>query len=263
MSNRNMSVAGTFYPSDCSEIKKKIEEFSSKQDVKRRDLKVLAKAIISPHAGYIYSGFCANAAYSMIDTKKIKRVIIIGPSHRVYLKGASVAMYDSYISPCANLSIDLEYSKELIDKYEDFSFFPSAHHEHSSETQVPFIEHYFNSVSIVEIIYGDISPKSLIPVIEESLEDEHNLLVISTDLSHFHNLQEANERDNICIKAVKEINHLGLDDGCEACGMTGVKAMLEVCSSYGLKTQIIEYRTSYETSLDKNRVVGYMSALIF
>ena len=116
MKNRMMSVSGTFYPAQCSEINRYIDTFS--KAVKLETPKVLAKAIISPHAGYVYSGFTANTAYGMIDTHKIKRVIVIGPSHRVYLAGASVALYENYQTPCADLKMDMEYSKKLIEKYD-------------------------------------------------------------------------------------------------------------------------------------------------
>ena len=105
MSKRATSVAGTFYPSTAQEIEGYMHGFNGGKDEFEPKLK--AKAIISPHAGYVFSGACANAAYRRIDISKIKRVIVIGPSHRVYLEGASVALYDSYESPCANLKIDL------------------------------------------------------------------------------------------------------------------------------------------------------------
>ena len=260
MSNRNTSVAGTFYPAQASEINRYIDTFNQAIEGKRE--KVRARAIISPHAGYVYSGFSANAAFSQIDTSNIKRVIIIGPSHRVYLEGASVALYENYESPCADLKIDMQYSKGFIEKYEDLHFIPEAHREHSTETQVPFIEHYFNDVSLVEIVYGGIDYRSLVPVIEEALGEEENLVVISTDLSHFYTLDQANKLDSICLDAVKKMDINALDMGCEACGMIGVKAVLQASKSKGLKTRLIDYRTSYDASSDSSSVVGYMSVLI-
>ncbi len=260
MKNREMSVAGAFYPAQCSEINRYIDTFS--KAIRQQAPKVLARAVISPHAGYVYSGFTANAAYRLIDTHKIKRVIVIGPSHRVYLAGASVALYENYQTPCADLMMDMEYSKRLIEKYDVLSFDPAAHAEHSTETQVPFIGHYFNDVSLVEIVYGDLDYKNLVPIIESVMEDEENFVVISTDLSHFYTLEEANKLDNICLKAVEQMDMKGLESGCEACGMIGVKAVIQASKNQGLKTQVVDYRTSYDASSDSSRVVGYMSALI-
>jgi len=261
MSSRNTSVAGTFYPAQSSEIDRYIDTFN--QEIKGERTKLRAKALISPHAGYVYSGFSANAAYSLVDVGKIKRVIVIGPSHRVYLKGASVAMYDTYQSPCADLKIDKEYSQNLISQYEEFYFIPAAHSEHSTETQIPFIEHYFGQVSIVEIVYGDIDYSSLVPVIEKALNEDESFVVISTDLSHFYTLEEANRLDSICLNAVENMDINALNSGCEACGMIGVKAVVEASKQHGLKTKLIDYRTSYDASSDASSVVGYMSALIF
>ena len=261
MSSRNTSVAGSFYPAQSSEIQRYIDAFNEAIEGERVKLK--AKAIISPHAGYVYSGFSANAAYSLIDVSKIKRVIVIGPSHRVYLKGASVAMYDTYQSPCSDLKIDQKYSQELIDGYEELNFIPAAHSEHSTETQIPFIEHYFGQVSVIEIVYGEIDYRALVPIIEKALDEDESFVVISTDLSHFYSLEEANRLDSICLNAVETMDMNALNSGCEACGMIGVKAVIEASKLHGLKTKLIDYRTSYDASSDASSVVGYMSALIF
>jgi len=260
MNSRNMSVAGTFYPLACSEIKRYIKTFS--EAVEPRTQKINARAIISPHAGYVYSGFTANSAYRLINTKNIKRVIVIGPSHRVYISGASVALYDNYRSPCGELKIDGEYSKALTQQYDVLDFDPSAHAEHSTETQIPFVKHYFGEIELVEIVYGDIDYVQLIPIIQDAMADEENFVVISTDLSHFYTLEDANKLDSICLKAVEQMDLPELSSGCEACGMTGVKAMLHAAKNLGLQSQLIDYRTSYAASSDASSVVGYMSALI-
>lgn len=261
MNNRNMSVAGTFYPAQCGEINRYIATFNEAVE-KKVHLDFIPKAIIAPHAGYVYSGFTANAAYSLIDSSKIKRVLVIGPSHKVYLRGASVALYENYGSPCGDLEIDLDYSKELIEKYPFLSFEASAHSEHSTETQVPFIQHYFGSVKLVEIVYGDLDPKALVPVIEDALRDEETFVVISTDLSHFYTLEEANRLDSVCLRAVEKMDLAGLESGCEACGMIGVKAVLQAAKKEGMQSQVIDYRTSYDASSDESQVVGYMSVLL-
>lgn len=261
MNDRHMSVAGTFYPAECGEINRYIDTFNEAVEVKK-SLDFMPRAIIAPHAGYVYSGFTANAAYSLIDTAKIKRVLVIGPSHRVYLRGASVALYENYASPCGMLKIDQKYSKALVDRYEVLSFEPSAHNEHSTETQVPFIQHYFKDINLVEIVYGDIDYRELIPIIEEGLSDEETFVVISTDLSHFYSLEEANQLDLVCLKAVEEMDLNGLNSGCEACGMIGVKAVLSAAKREGMQSRLIDYRTSYDASSDASSVVGYMSVLL-
>jgi len=259
MSKREMSVAGTFYPSECSEINRYISTFSADLNGK----KIKARALVSPHAGYIYSGFTANMAYSRIDIKGIKRVIIIGPSHRLLFQGASIAMFDTYDSPCEEVKIDIQYCEFLLEKYSLLSFNREAHKEHSTETQVPFIKHYFPKANLVEIVYSDMDYKNLVPLVKELLEDKDNLVVISTDLSHFYDLKTANEKDSISYQSIKEMNIKGFDKGAEACGMIGVKAVLEAALSLNLQTEMIDYRTSFDASNDASSVVGYLSALIY
>ncbi len=255
---RKMSVAGQFYPLECSEIKRYIEVFSQELKAEKQEY----RALISPHAGYVYSGFTANLAYSKIDFSKIKRVVVIGPSHRVYLKGASIALYATYETPCADMKIDTKYSQELKNRYDFLDFQQNAHAEHSTETQVPFIQFYAAHVSLVEVVYGELNDKDLVPLLEEVLKDKESFLVISTDLSHFYDLNKANTLDKLCLKAVNEMNISDLDRGCEACGMIGVKAVLQASKNLDLKSKVIDYRTSADASNDKSRVVGYMSALI-
>lgn len=260
MSIRKAVVSGSFYPNSEAELLKYFEHFN-KYDKKSIEVFKNIKAIISPHAGYIYSGFTANLAYSLSSFKKPKRVIVVGPSHRVYLKGASIAFYEKYETPLGNLDIDIKFSKELIEKYEFLNFNQECEFEHSTETQMPFIKHYFANAKIVEIIYGDMDFGLLSSLIDELLKDEDNFIVISTDLSHFYDEKTANNLDSICLQAIKEKN-LSLFDNCEACGKTGVKAMIKSVLKYNLETKILNYCTSAEVSKDKSRVVGYTSALI-
>ncbi len=260
---RVASVAGSFYPATCNKIEEFIDKFNHILDLHNIKIEQFkAKAIISPHAGYIYSGFTANMAYRSIDKNSIKRVVVVGPSHRVYLKGASVSLQEVYETPCGNLKIDKSYAKKLIDNFNYLTFMDEAHHEHSTETQIPFIKHYLGDVEVVEIVYGDINYKDLEKVIEYILKDEDNFVVISTDLSHFYNLQKANSLDSICIKAVvsKDLNAFY---GCEACGIIGVKAITKYAKEHNLDIKLLDYRTSYDATNDKSSVVGYSSFIIY
>ena len=256
---RKAVVSGSFYPQKKEEILKYINHFNSIKTNAETFEDI--KAIIVPHAGYIYSGFTANLAYRLASKKQIKRVVVIGPSHRVYLKAASVALYDEYETPLGNLKIDKEFSKNLIDKYDFLEFNEECEFEHSTETQVPFIKHYFENVQLVEIVYGQIDYMDLSKVIDEVLTDADNLVVISTDLSHFYTLEEANKKDNICLEAIDK-KDLKLFDYCEACGKVGVEAIINWTIKNNYETKILNYCTSADVTKDKSRVVGYTSALI-
>lgn len=256
---RKTGFCGSFYPESKEEILSYIDEFNKSFEVNGT---FDTKAMIVPHAGYVYSGFTANIAYNITKEKKPKRVIIIGPTHNVYYEKASVALYDEYETPFGNIKIDKNYSEELISKYEILDFNEELHLEHSTETQAPFIKHYFPSASVIEIIYGKVDYKLLSEVIDEFLEDENNLILISTDLSHFHTLEKANQLDNICLNAISKKDMALFDKGCEACGKIGVKAVINSSIKKELNTKVLHYCTSYDRTKDNTRVVGYTSALI-
>ena len=262
MSTRETAVAGQFYPSDANEIKAMFEHYNRiiEEHLQNEDmLHMKPRAVIVPHAGYVYSAFTANIAMRLLGNTQAKRVVVIGPSHRVYLKGTSVADYDSYNTPLGALQVDRELVSELKSRF-GLQFVPDAHHEHSTEVQMPFVKTYDSDASVVELVYGDEDPARLAEVIDYLLEDPDTVVVISTDLSHYYDIEKANMLDNICLDAVQKLDREELHQGCEACGMIGVEAMLIVAKRRGLKPLLLDYRTSADASGDKSQVVGYMSA---
>ena len=262
MSTRETSVAGQFYPADPNEIEAMFEHYNKILDehIKDEDLLHLKpRAVIVPHAGYVYSGFTANLALRLLGNSDSKRVVVIGPSHRVALRGTSISEYDSYETPLGSLPVDKALVSELKERFA-LKFMPEAHHEHSTEVQIPFIKTYEPDVSVVELVYGDEDPANLAEVIEYLLEDPDTAVVISTDLSHYYDIKKANSLDNICLDAVKKLSTAELHQGCEACGKIGVEAMLTAAKKSGLKSILLDYRTSADASGDESQVVGYMSA---
>jgi len=262
MNIRKAAVAGQFYPANKEEIKKMFEHYNAIVDKSLNDKSVLnlqPKAVIVPHAGYIYSAFTANIAFRVLQKSQPKKVVVIGPSHRVYLEGASISLYDFFETPFGDLKIDNEVVKKLIEKF-DLHFEPNAHAEHSTEVQMPFIKYYLPDASVVEIVYGKEDPLKLSKVISYLIADKETAVVISTDLSHYYDLQQANRLDAICLDAVVKVNPQELHQGCEACGKIGVEAMLLSAKDLELHPTLLDYRTSADVSGDKNQVVGYMSA---
>ncbi len=251
-------VDGHFYPKSKEEILQMISRFNkTPQQTNIKDI----KAIIVPHAGYIYSGFTANIAYNLASKQNYKRIVIIGPSHRVSFEGASVSTYEYYQTPFKDMKIDEEFVKILKEKFSFTLFHDACHKEHSTETQMPFIANYFENAKVIEIVYGKTDPKELSKLVNFVLNQKDTLLVISTDLSHFHDLKKANKLDNICIQAIKEQDYKKLNDGCEACGIIGIETLLRVSKEHGFEVEIKDYRTSFERNKDENSVVGYVSAV--
>jgi len=258
---------GSFYPQECMDIEQMIGDFNSMLEKSTIDDKVLMRkprAVIAPHAGYIYSGFTANIAHRLLANSKPKRIVVIGPSHYLYFSGVSGSMMDSFETPCGDLSIDQRYLSDLSDKF-SLEFIPEAHYrEHSTETQMPFIKYYHQNVEVIELIYGaETDHYDLALIMDEILSDEENCLVISSDLSHFYTQREAETLDSICLSGIEQRDITILNDGCEACGITGIKAIVEIAKKYEYHIEVLDYRTSADASGDQSRVVGYTSAAVF
>ena len=156
---------------------------------------------------------------------------MIGPSHRYYFQGVSAAYFEHYATPCGEIPIDTPYLFALAEKF-NIGFVPQAHaKEHSTEVQMPFIKHYFPKSRVIELIYGDIVPEKIASIIRALLHNPKNLVIISSDLSHFYPKSKAENLDRHCIKAVEKLDTTQLHL-CEACGITGIEAMLIAAKGY-------------------------------
>lgn len=264
MNCRTMSVAGSFYPAKANEINEMIDHYNtilqSHPDVLESFDALHGEAVIVPHAGWVYSGFTANIAFRILAKSKPKTIVVIGPSHRVGFEGVSIADNQDYQTPLGDLGINANLVKDLKHRF-SLPYFPQAHQEHSTEVQMPFIKHYLPDAQIIELVYAYAEPSLLEPIITYALTLSDTAVVISTDLSHYYTLDEAQQRDSICLDAIEHEDTDTLNKGCEACGMTGVKAMLHVAKQKGLESTLLDYRTSADASGDTSRVVGYVSAL--
>ena len=261
MNIRKTVVSGSFYPNDKDELIKLINSFSKDINQKYENTFEHINAIITPHAGYIYSGYLANLSFNLASKQNPKRVIVIGPSHQAYFEGSSICLDDFYETPLGNIKIDTDLSKEILQKYDFINQNEETAFEHSSETQAPFIKYYFPKAQIIEIVYANQDINALCTLINELILNKDNLIVISSDLSHFHTLEDAKKLDENCINAInqKDINKLNI---CEACGKIGISAIIKSAIKNSLKTKVLDYATSFDINNDKSSVVGYTTALI-
>ena len=263
---RKGAVKGIFYPNSCQELKEYIETFNVKfkqYSIDKKIASIVPRAILVPHAGYFYSGFTANFAYRFLNNAKPKRIVVIGPSHHYTFKGISASFYEAFETPCGNIEIDTPYLIALAKKF-NIAFHEKAHlKEHSTEVQMPFIQHYFPKIPIIELVYGEVECQELVSVIVALLQNRDNSVVISSDLSHFYPLKEANKHDNICLSAVSTLDKEALHKGCEACGFKGIEAMIVASKKLRLESKLLDYRTSAYASGDKKSVVGYLSAMFY
>ncbi|MGZ5209165.1 MAG: AmmeMemoRadiSam system protein B, partial [Sulfuricurvum sp.] len=169
MSIRTMSVAGSFYPTSANEIITMIDHFNtileSHPDQLNRFHTLSGRAIIVPHAGWIYSGYTANIAYRVLSNTQPKTVVVIGPSHRVGFEGVSIADTEDYQTPLGNLAIDTALVRDL-KEHLGIPYFAQAHHEHSTEVQMPFVKHYLPDVKVVELVYAYAQSSQIAPIID-------------------------------------------------------------------------------------------------
>ncbi|WP_373000828.1 AmmeMemoRadiSam system protein B [Sulfurimonas sp.] len=256
---RSMSVAGSFYPARSVELERYFEHFNTVYEENFTLPDVKSRAVIVPHAGYIYSGYTANIAFRILQRSGVKKFVIIGPSHRVAFAGITLCDFQSYETPFGDIEADRDMTQKLKDGFE-LTCLQSAHFEHSTEVQFPFLKNYIPDAKIVELVYGSAYAEDVSKIIDFVLAHEDYGVIISTDLSHFYDLDDANRLDNICLEAVTNLDTHKLTSGCEACGMIGVEAMMLSAKKLSLNSHILDYRTSADASGDVSRVVGYMSA---
>jgi AmmeMemoRadiSam system protein B len=258
------AVVKEWYGGTCEAVENYIAHFNKiidenvDKDKAKEIFSLKPKALIVPHAGWVYSGFTANFAYRIAANSTPKRIAVIGPSHKFAFDGISVSLEDKFETPCGNLDMDIQMSQKLIENFGVLNL-EYVHTEHSTEVQMPFIKHYFSNIPVMELIYSNYNPSKLSEIINYLLSND-TLIVVSSDLSHYYDLKTANALDYNCLEAVAEedINKLS---SCEACGKIGIEAMIISAKEMNLTSFIVDYRTSADVSGDTNQVVGYMSAV--
>lgn len=258
MSVRPTAVAGAFYPGDAQTLASMIDGFLAQVEGELLSPKV----VVSPHAGFIYSGLTAAYAYRQLQSREIERILLVGPSHHVYFEGFAFSGADRWTTPLGEVELDQgDMAAFLKEREEDPAFFlhDQPHEfEHSLEVQVPFLQRSLARFKLVPVCYGKSDYRKLAAVFDHFLADEKTVAVVSSDLSHFHPQAQANRVDAFCNRAVETLD-LDAMDHCEACGAIGMKAAIAYAQRQGLKSKVLDYRTSGDTAGDKNRVVGYGS----
>jgi AmmeMemoRadiSam system protein B/AmmeMemoRadiSam system protein A len=264
------SVAGAFYPSDKKELKETVENFLSKAEKGKRDGRLIA--LISPHAGYRYSGQVAAYGYNEMKGTDIKNVILIGPSHHAGFKGASVYTKGSFKTPLGNVEINEKLAGDLLKEDADVKFYPEAFEkEHSLEVQLPFLQIVLKEFTIVPILIGSPTKQTFDHLTSRLAEmlDENTFLVVSTDLSHYHDYSTAKEMDSKVIATIERLSVVDTErllrtGEAELCGGYPVLIALEAARRAGANTGVLlKYENSGDVTGDRGKVVGYASIGIY
>lgn len=249
------SVFGdTFYPKDAKKLTEVIDDFLKNVT---EDYPI-PKAIIAPHAGYIYSGQTAAHAFKCLSkAKTIKQVVVIAPSHQYAFEGIATTEADQFETPLGKISINQTICKKLSDEFKDVQVQESAFdHEHALEVELPFLQSVLSTFTLIPLIVGEISPSYLSEVLLSIWNGPETLIVVSSDLSHYQSYAIANQIDHATTKAIENVlpEKIAYE---QACGQTGIIALLDVVKQKGLKVKCVDLRNSGDTAGDRDRVVGY------
>ncbi len=251
--------AGKFYPADPAELRKTISGLldAARQDAVRLPAGRPVRAVVMPHAGYIYSGLTAAHALLAIDGRHFSRVVLLGPDHRVGLRGCAVSDAQAWQTPLGRVPVD-EAARRLNERHRDFA--PNATSdalEHCLEVELPFLQVQLGRFSIVPIVMGQADVEEVTRIVD-GLLDEDTLLVVSSDLSHYLPYDQAVSRDRRTIDAVVSLNS-GELAGCRncACGRDPLRVLISLARRHGWQPRLLYANNSGDTAGDKDRVVGY------
>ena len=256
---RPPAVAGMFYEQDPSSLRQHIATLLDGASEVREAAPHRIKALIVPHAGYIYSGVTAAAAYKRLEPQchAISRVVLLGPAHRVALHGFAVPDATVFRTPLGDVEVDLETTTKLAE-LPNVTVSDRAHAaEHSLEVQLPFLQCLFNQFCLVPVAVGRAQPAEVAALLEMFWHDEQTLIIVSSDLSHFHRYRQAQAIDQATVQRILDLQSDLSHE--QACGGTPINGLLLAARTHGLSAELLDLRNSGDTAGDKNRVVGYAS----
>ena len=251
---REAAVAGYFYPADTRELTSTIHKMLDEVDARPN---LAPKALIVPHAGYIYSGPVAASAYARLLSHRDQytRIILLGPSHRVPFRGLATSNASVFRTPLGDVPLDREAIEGL--NLPGLIECDEAHRlEHSLEVHLPFLQTVLGVFSLVPIVAGDCDPQTVAGVIEALWGGPETLIVVSTDLSHYLPYEDAQARDNITCGAIERFDAQSIDRN-DACGATPLGGLLISARHRSLQLSTLDLRNSGDTAGGKEQVVGY------
>ncbi len=261
---RAPAVAGSFYPSDTAELADTVRTLIREAMAQgHRGGATAPKAMIAPHAGYVYSGPIAASVYARCGAARnaITRIVLLGPAHRVAVRGMAVPSHSGFATPLGVAPLDraaIESIKALPQVHE----FDAAHAaEHSLEVHLPFLQHMFESFTLVPIVVGDAEPPEVADVLRALWCGPETLVVVSSDLSHYHDYDTARSIDMATSNAIANLQIGGVSDQ-GACGRMPIRGLLHVAREFGMRATTIDVRNSGDTAGPRHAVVGY-GAYIF
>ncbi len=251
---REPAVAGIFYPAQKKELEKQVNEFLK---AKPTALKGKLKALIVPHAGYLYSGIVAGKAFQLLKKLNQKtewEIFLLGPSHTMAFEGACLSLAEQWQTPLGTVKVSKRAKEFLSPLVHDFE---TAHwQEHCLEVQIPFLQQTLSRFSIIPMVAGFVDANVLAIKLEKKLR-ENTLFIASSDLSHYLSYEKAVEKDQKTIQAILGLDIEKMEKIGDACGKTPILTLMHIAKQKNWKPTLLEYQNSGDTAGDKKRVVGY------
>lgn len=250
------AVAGMFYPADPDELRRDVDAYIQNAEVPQPTPS--PKAIVAPHAGYIYSGPIAGSVYACLKPLRetVTRVILLGPTHRVGFQGIATSTAASFRTPLGDIPVD----RDAINKISDLPFviaFDRAHEdEHGLEVHLPFLQETLSDFSIVPLVVGNAISEEVAVVLEVLWGGPETLILVSSDLSHYLPYKEARKIDRKTSHAIEHLNPHGIGTN-QACGRLPIHGLLIEAAKHKLKATTLDLRNSGDTAGSKEEVVGY------
>ena len=253
---RPAAVAGAFYPGTRGSLAATVHSLLDGADVAVAPNSVAhLRALIVPHAGFAYSGPIAASAYRQIDPNRVRRVLLLGPSHRSPLFGLGVTSADVFATPLGPVTVDAEARRVILDR--GLAAVDDRAHvlEHRLEVQLPFLQQVLPGVPVLPVAVGP-APAGAVADAIDALWDASTLVVVSSDLSHYESYPSARRHDARTAGSILALASEAIDDH-DACGSFAVRGLLLAARRLALAARVVDLRSSGDTAGDRNRVVGY------
>ena len=252
---RPAAVAGMFYPESAMVLEREVGNMLAAAS--RRATAIRPKAIIVPHAGYVYSGPVAASLYVLLAALRgaISRVVLLGPTHRVAVAGLALPDCRAFATPLGIVSLDQDAVAAIADLPQVVVSAAAHAQEHSLEVQLPFLQTVLGDFSLLPLAVGDASPQAVAQVLERLWGGDETLIVVSSDLSHYLPYADARRIDAQTAQAIVDLD--AAIDHRQACGATPINGLLLAVRAHGLQAELCDLRNSGDTAGDRTRVVGY------
>lgn len=249
------AVAGLFYPADPHSLAQEVDAMLKTQDT---ETPARPKALVVPHAGYIYSGPVAASAYRLLlpHAKEIRRVLLLGPAHRLAFSGIAYSCAKAFRTPLG----DVPQEKGWLEQIKGLSFVKHLDQafakEHCLEVQLPFLQRILNNFSLLPLLVGQANADQVAQVIELALNDPQAIIIVTTDLSHYHSYADAKTLDAATNSQILDMNPEAIKQD-QACGRLPLAGLLLEAKRQGWGTRLLDLRNSGDTAGSRDQVVGY------